>query len=86
MAMSWLQALKVFNSGGNNWCIPRKGTPEYDEVKAIMHGHAAAPKITSSHSSLTPGEKRYASTIDSIEKREKIRALARRVRPLSTRG
>jgi len=35
--LSWLEALKVWNTG-RMWCIPRKGTKEYDEVKAIMKG------------------------------------------------
>jgi hypothetical protein len=35
--MKWLEALKVFNQGKGTWCIARKGTPEYDEVKRIMN-------------------------------------------------
>ncbi len=33
--MNWLEALKVFNKG-KKWTIPKKGTPEYNEVKNIM--------------------------------------------------
>jgi hypothetical protein len=35
--MKWIEALKVFNQGKGTWCIARKGTPEYDEVKRIMN-------------------------------------------------
>jgi hypothetical protein len=34
--MKWVEALKVFNQGKPMWCVARKGTPEYDEVKKIM--------------------------------------------------
>jgi len=34
--MKWIEALKVYNAG-KMWCVPRKGTPEYDEVKKIMN-------------------------------------------------
>ena len=34
--MKWIDALKVYNAG-KMWCVPRKGTPEYDEVKKIMN-------------------------------------------------
>jgi hypothetical protein len=33
---SWLSALKIWNKGTGKWCIPKKGTPEYDEVLKIM--------------------------------------------------
>lgn len=35
--MKWVEALKVFNQGKSSWCVARKGTPEYDEVKKIMN-------------------------------------------------
>jgi flagellar biosynthesis GTPase FlhF len=34
--MKWIEALKQYNAG-KSWCVPRKGTPEYDEVKKIMN-------------------------------------------------
>lgn len=35
--MKWVEALKVWNGKkGGTWCIPRKGSAEYDEVRAIM--------------------------------------------------
>lgn len=37
--MKWIQALKEWNSKTNKgkWCIPRKGSSEYDDVKKIMN-------------------------------------------------
>ena len=34
--MSWLEALKEWNFDKTMWCIPKKGTEEYDQVRAIM--------------------------------------------------
>lgn len=35
--MKWIEALKLYNKGKGMWCIAKKGTPEYDEVKKIMN-------------------------------------------------
>lgn len=35
-ALSWANALKQWNRGNDAWCIPRKGSKEYGEVKALM--------------------------------------------------
>lgn len=38
--MNWVQALKEWNTGKTKWCVPRKGSPEYDEVRELMReGH-----------------------------------------------
>ena len=34
---SWIEALKTWNKGHSSWCIPRKDTPEYAEVRKIMN-------------------------------------------------
>ena len=33
--MSWIAALKIFNEGKPSWCVPRKDTPDYNEVSRI---------------------------------------------------
>lgn len=44
---SWIQALKEWNtSKGNGWCVPKKGTADYDAVRAIMTGAPPAGKKT----------------------------------------
>jgi hypothetical protein len=36
-ASSWVEALKVYNSQhGDVWVVPRKGSPQYQEVKVIQ--------------------------------------------------
>lgn len=35
--MNWIQALKAWNQkNGGKWCIPKKGTADYNEVKKLM--------------------------------------------------
>lgn len=36
MTNSWIDALKKWNAGKDMWCLPKKGTKDYDEVKALM--------------------------------------------------
>ena len=40
--MSWIKALKMWNDSKkdhkNAWCVPKKGTLEYNQVINIMHG------------------------------------------------
>ena len=36
--MKWMDALRKFNAGKGEWCVPRKGTREHKEVMSIMHG------------------------------------------------
>lgn len=41
---SWMKALKEFNtSKGGSWCIPKKDSEEYLEVKKIMESYTKQP-------------------------------------------
>ena len=45
--MRWIDALREWNTGSGKWCIPKKGTEEYDAVRALMgekEPKAKAPK------------------------------------------
>ncbi len=39
--MSWIKALKIWNASKNYhenaWCVPKKGTKEYNQVINKMH-------------------------------------------------
>ncbi len=37
--MKWMEALKKFNAGKGEWCVPKKGTREHAEVISIMQGN-----------------------------------------------
>ena len=43
--MKWIDALKEWNATHNSgsWCIPRKGSDAYNQVRAIMAGTTAKP-------------------------------------------
>jgi len=83
MTMTWMQALKEHNKSKPTWCVPRRGTADHAHVKAMMRGEASRPATTSA---LTQGQKTYSSSIEAIEQREKMKALARRIRPMARRG
>lgn len=34
--MKWVEALKIWNAGKDKWCVPKKNSQEYSEVRAIM--------------------------------------------------
>jgi len=36
--MKWIVALKKFNAGKGEWCVPKKGTREHKVVLSIMRG------------------------------------------------
>ena len=43
--MKWMEAVKMWNEKHHpgKWCMPRKGSPEHAEVKAIMAGEEPKP-------------------------------------------
>ena len=41
--MSWKEALKEYAAKNGQYVIPKKGSPEYDEVKAIQDKLRASP-------------------------------------------
>lgn len=44
MPNKWITALKKWNENkGGPWCVPKKGSADYDAVKALMSGSASAP-------------------------------------------
>lgn len=37
-SVNWITALRIFNEGHSSWCIPRKGTKDYERVAQIRKG------------------------------------------------
>ena len=66
MSRPWREALKKFNeersaNGGGKYTIPKKGTPEYDRVKALQAGpqtNIVADASKRSKSKTPPKEKK----------------------------
>jgi hypothetical protein len=40
----WIDALKEYNKNKGQWCLPKKGSKEYDEVKKIMDNNKKPKK------------------------------------------
>jgi hypothetical protein len=59
--MNWFSALKEYNSG-KAWSVPRKGSKEYDEVKAIMNkASSEPPSATPTTRAVSEGTPKVAS-------------------------
>lgn len=41
MALSWFEALKVYNAGMSSWTIPKKDSREMKEITKLRHGDPA---------------------------------------------
>ena len=39
MPNKWINALKIFNKNKCEWCVPKKGTKEYEQVKKNMNNN-----------------------------------------------
>lgn len=37
MANKWITSLKEWNKDKPNWCVPKKGSKDYDEIKKMMN-------------------------------------------------
>ena len=63
--MKWIDALKLWNKAhGGSWCVPRKGTPEHTEVKAIMSGEHEGKMIKGAQKAEFNPKKRRGAVAD----------------------
>ena len=44
MPNPYMDALKKFNEGKTGWCVPRKGTADYQKVMGLMTKPASKPE------------------------------------------
>ncbi len=65
---AWSNALKEFNKGKQNWSIPKKGTADYDAVKAIMNGSTPSKPMKQNRSKVVPTEAVVESVPVVVEK------------------
>lgn len=86
--MKWIDALKVYNKDKSKWCIPKKGSAGYIEVKANMTGKTQKQKkriepITSGinvATAMEQNQKRRSKLFDNFEYRMKVKDLAQRIK------
>ena len=68
MPSSWLIALKAWNAKkGGKYTIPKKGSPEYNEVRELMSKGAGISASTASTVSMPPLPKKGARGTNSGE-------------------
>lgn len=75
--MKWMQALKQWNSAkGGSWCVPRKGTAEHAEVKAIMASDKPASepvkKVIRRKKAEEPKEEPKEEPVKKVIRRKKV--------------
>jgi hypothetical protein len=44
--MSWIAAVKEWNESRGSWSLPKKGSPEYDEVRKIQERIKSKPAVS----------------------------------------
>ena len=74
--MRWLEALKKWNMGSAKWCIPKKGSSEYDEVKSMMGGKKFDESKSENKAEANPMESEGIDIRQAIKARNKKRAEA----------
>ena len=64
MPNTWMTALKRWNGGreGQAWCIPKKGTPEYKEVRALMAPPPFLPPVETEKKEVKQEEKKTTTS------------------------
>jgi hypothetical protein len=80
MTNKWIQALKAWNSNTNEkWCVPKKGTTAYNEVKSIMGGGSAPRSVNEKQSAK---DKQRMENFDRFEEKIRRRERLTKVIPL----
>lgn len=87
--MRWVEALKIWNAEHNpgKYCVVKKGTPEYDQVRAIMGGEGAqkAKQKALEDERLASTKAAQARAKANIERGQKVREIGKRIGEMSSR-
>lgn len=84
MPNSWIEALKKWNEGKGMWCLPKKGTKDYEEVRALMPPKAAkakAPKLPKAEKGEKPDDEEQqllAEARSAVKQQKKAKGAAKR--------
>lgn len=70
--LTWIEALKVYNSGRDAFCIPKRGTLEHAGVISIMRGDTAK--------AISQKDQSRIDQFNAFEKRTKMRDLHTRIK------
>ncbi len=69
MSLNWGEALKKFNderraNGGGKYTIPKRGTPEYDQVKALQNAPLQENAVKSEPKSKSPPKEKTPTLVE----------------------
>lgn len=82
VANRWLSALKTWN-GNSKFCVPKRRTRDYKEVKSIMKGEGKQAAKT--EKPLSTKDKKRQQGFDAFEKRIQKHEKVRKAIPLRNR-
>ena len=82
--VSWLNALREYNKDKSRWCIPKKGSSGYTQVRQIMSGESKAkivklPQIDVA-SAMEANQKRRGKLFNKFEDKMRMLDLAKKMR------
>jgi len=82
--VSWRNALREYNKDKGKWCIPKKGSSGYTQVKKIMSGESKATSVKLPQidvaAAMEANQKRRGKLFGKFEDKMKMLDLAKRLR------
>ena len=85
--MKWMEALKMWNSQREKWTIPKKGSDDYKEVRALMDDKKPDLKQSKKTSKKKSSKKSETKDFDDmLVVAEKFDSLGKAEKPKRKRG
>jgi|NorSeaMetagenome_1021524.scaffolds.fasta_scaffold130781_1 hypothetical protein len=82
--VSWLNALREYNKDKSRWCIPKKGSSGYTQVKKIMSGESKAKSVKLPQidvgAAMEANQKRRGKLFGNFENKMRMLDLAKKMR------
>jgi hypothetical protein len=84
MVNSWITALKQWNSKqpSGNWCVPKKGTKDYEEVRKFMGGSSSEPSKVEDKNQKKPAKSKMKKPEGAIKEAKPKKASKKELKKL----